>query len=204
VDTLLEPVAEQSPCGQNLEYDLEFQALETAARGKDEQVVGDKRIPPVPPDWPDVREQAQRLLARAKDLRVAILWARAAIALSGLAGVRDGLAMIQRLLDTYWDGVQPQIDPGDNDPGFRMNVLAGLLDPDTTLREVRHAVIAEVPRKGRVTLLDVLVASGKLQPSGGEPATVISSPRQNAVRRSPRHTSVAKACGRKWLPPSRP
>jgi type VI secretion system protein ImpA len=170
LDKLLEPVAEQAPCGPNLEEDLGFQALQTAARGEEERVIGDKRIPPVPPDWPDVRERAQQLFARTKDLRVAILWVRAAIALSGLAGLRDGLALILRLLDTRWDTVHPQIDPADQDPGFRLNVLAGLLDPDTTLREVRHAVIAEVPRKGSVTLFDVLVTSGKLQPIPGKPA----------------------------------
>jgi len=174
LETLLGPVAEQPPCGPNLEYDLEFQGLEAAARGKEEQVIGDKgnekRIPPVPPDWPDVRERAQRLFARTRDLRIAVLWTRAAMAASGLAGLRDGLTLLQRLLATNWDGIHPQIDSTDNDPGFRMNVIAGLLDPATTLREIRHAVVAEVPRKGRVTVLDVLVASGKMQPSGGEPA----------------------------------
>lgn len=174
LDTLLEPVAEQAPCGPNLEYDLEFQALETAARGKEEQVIGDKRIPAVPPDWADVRERAQRLFARTKDLRVAMLWTRAAIALSGVAGLRDGLAVIHRLVDAHWDTVHPQIDPADNDPGFRINVLAGLLDPATTLREVRHAAIAEVPRKGRVTILDILVASGKVQASADEPAKTLA------------------------------
>jgi type VI secretion system protein ImpA len=177
LDTLLGPVAEQPPCGPNLEYDAEFQAAEAAARGKDEQVIGDKgnekRIPAVPPDWPDVLARAQQLFARTKDLRVAVLWTRAATVASGVAGLRDGLALIQRLLTTYWDDVHPQIDPADKDPGFRMNVLAGLLDPATTLREVRHAVIAQVPRKGRVTVLDVLVASGKLQP-GGEPAKTLA------------------------------
>jgi type VI secretion system protein ImpA len=174
LDALLEPVAEQGPCGPNLEYDLEFQALETAAKGKDEQVIGDKRIPPVPPDWADVRERAGRLFARSKDLRIALLWTRAAIALSGLVGLRDGLAVIHRLLGSYWDTLHPQIDPADNDPGFRVNVLAGLLDPATTLREVRHAVVAEVPRKGRLTLLDILVASGKVQPSAGEPVKTLA------------------------------
>jgi type VI secretion system protein ImpA len=174
LDALLGPVAEQPPCGPNLEYDAEFQALEVEARGKDEQVIGDKRIPAVPPAWAEVRELAQRLFARTKDLRVAIWWTRAGIALSGLVGLRDGIALIHRLLESDWDGVHPQIDPVDKDPAFRMNVLAGLVDPATTLREIRHAVIADVPRKGRVTVLDVLLATGKLQPGGGESARTLA------------------------------
>lgn len=174
LDALLGPVAVQPPCGPNLEYDPEFQALEVAARGKDEQVIGDKRIPAVPPAWAEVRELAQRLFSRTKDLRVAIWWTRAAIALSGLVGLRDGIALIHCLLASNWDGVHPQIDPADKDPAFRMNVLAGLVDPATTLREIRHAVIADVPRKGRVTVLDVLLATGKLQPGGGESARTLA------------------------------
>ncbi len=173
LDALLEPIAEQSPCGPNLEDDAEFQALGVAARGKDERVIGEKRIPAVPPPWPEVRELSQRLLGRTKDLRIAVFWTRAAIALSGLGGLRDGVALIHRLLESQWDGVHPQIDPADQDPAFRMNVLAGLVDPATTLREVRHAAIVDVPRKGRVTVFDVLVAAGKLQ-SGGEPTRALA------------------------------
>lgn len=178
LDTLLGPVADQPPCGPNLEYDPEFQALEVTARGKEEQLIGDKgnerRVPAVPPDWNEVREQAQHLFTRTKDLRVAILWTRAAITRSGLVGLRDGLALIRGLLVDYWEGVHPQIDPADPDPGFRMNVVAGLVDSATTLREVRHAVIAEVPRKGRLTVLDALVASGRLQPGGDEPVKALA------------------------------
>jgi type VI secretion system protein ImpA len=174
LDVLLGPVSEQPPCGPNLEYDAEFQALDVAVRGKPEQVIGDKRIPAVPPVWQDVRESAQGLFARTKDLRVAIWWTRAAIAQFGVVGLRDGMALLHRLLESYWDAVHPQIDPADKDPGFRMNVLAGLVDPATTLREARHAAIADVPRKGRVTLLDVLLATGKLQPSSGESARTLA------------------------------
>lgn len=172
VDLLVQPVAEQPPCGPNLEDDPEFQALEVAARGKDERVIGDKHIAAVPPAWPEVRDLSQRLFTRTKDLRVAILWTRAAVALAGLSGLRDGIGLTVRLLESHWDAVHPQVDPADNDPAFRMNVLAGLVDPATILREIRHATLAEVPRKGRVTMLDVLVATGKLQPAGESARTL--------------------------------
>jgi len=167
LDVLLGPVSEQAPCGPNLEYDADFQALEAAARGKPEQVIGEVRVAPVPPIWTDVRDLAQELLGKTKDLRVAIWWMRSAIALSGLVGARDGLKLIHRLLTTFWEDIHPQIDPADRDPGFRINALSGLLDASTVLSEIRHAVIADVPRKGRVTVSDVLVATGRLQPGAG-------------------------------------
>jgi len=73
---------------------------------------------PLPPDWNEVREQAQRLFTRTKDLRVAILWTRAAIMRSGLVGLRDGLALMRGLLADYWDGVHPQIDRPTRIPVF--------------------------------------------------------------------------------------
>jgi type VI secretion system protein ImpA len=190
-------VSEQPPCGPNLEYDAEFQALEVAARGKPEQVIGDNRIPAVPPAWPEVRESAQGLFGRTKDLRIAIWWTRAAIALSGLVGLRDGMALIHRLLESYWDAVHPQIDAADKDPGFRMNVLAGLVDPATTLREARHAAIADVPRKGRVTVLDVLLATGKLQPSGGESARTLAEV-QSLLREAASEPATLEAVGQAY------
>lgn len=194
LDALLGPVSEQVPCGPNLEYDAEFQALEVAARGKPEQVIGDKRIQAVPPVWQDVRESAQRLFGRTKDLRVAIWWTRAAIAQSGVVGLRDGIGLIHRLLESYWDAVHPQIDPVDKDSGFRMNVLAGLVDPETIVREVRRATIADVPRKGRVTVLDVLLATGKLQPGSGESAKT-STEVQGLLREAASEPATLEAVG---------
>lgn len=168
IDALLGEVAEMPPCGPNLEYDPDFQALEIAARGKPEQVIGDHRTPAVAPDWAAVNGLADRLLRRTKDLRVALMLTRAALSRSGLLGFRDGLALIHGLLDRYWDGVHPQLDPSDPDVAFRMNALAGLVDPETTLREVRHAAVVDVPRKGRVSVADILISTGKLAAATGE------------------------------------
>jgi type VI secretion system protein ImpA len=51
LETLLEPVSPTQPCGENLEYDAEFQALEQASQGKAEQQFGDTIIPAEPADW---------------------------------------------------------------------------------------------------------------------------------------------------------
>lgn len=41
---LLEPIAADSPCGADLEYEPDFLALEQAAQGKPEQVLGSTDI----------------------------------------------------------------------------------------------------------------------------------------------------------------
>ena len=47
----------------------------------------------------------------------------------GLAGLADGLAVLRGVVETFWDGFYPKLDPeDDNDPTFRVNILMGLCD----------------------------------------------------------------------------
>ncbi len=40
--------------------------------------------------------------------------------------------MIDKIIQAYWDGVHPRLDPDDdNDPTMRLNILATLAAPDT-------------------------------------------------------------------------
>jgi len=66
IDKLLEPVSEDSPCGDDLEYDPEFGELERAAQGKPGHEMGDEVIPAEPPDWSEVFEAAEKLFGRTR------------------------------------------------------------------------------------------------------------------------------------------
>lgn len=166
VDTLLAEVTNAPPCGPNLEYDPEFVALEQAARGKPEQQLGETIVPAEEPDWADVAQRAQALLARTKDLRVAVLYARARIRTDHLAGLADGLVLVKELLTRYGEYVHPALDADDgNDPIVRVNALAPLNDPDTFLRDVRGAFLVTPAAYGRVAVRDILLLLGKL-PAG--------------------------------------
>ncbi|MDE9448306.1 type VI secretion system ImpA family N-terminal domain-containing protein, partial [Xenorhabdus bovienii] len=58
IDALLKPISEESPCGEELEYDIEFMELENSLIGKVEQQFGDITIPAEPPNWLQVEKQA--------------------------------------------------------------------------------------------------------------------------------------------------
>jgi type VI secretion system protein ImpA len=175
IETLLAAVTDASPCGPDLEYDPQFVALETAARGKPEQQIGDTITPAEQPDWGAVRQQAEALLTRSKDLRVAVLLIRAMVRTDNLSGLRDGLKLLHGLLERYWDHVHPVPDPNDpDDLIFRMNALAPLGDVDAMLLDVRSALVVVSGPHGRVSVRDILVAAGRLPPSKGE--TVLSQP----------------------------
>ena len=166
---LLAPVSDALPCGEDLEYDAAFSALEVAARFKAEQQFGDSVIAAVEPDWRAVADQAVELLRRTKDVRVAILLLRACTRLQGLAGFSMGLQLLTSLLDTYWDTIHPQLDADDaHDPTMRLNAIAPLSDADMALRDLHDARVGTARSLGALTVRDIEVAFGRLSPKDGQ------------------------------------
>lgn len=169
LDLLLAELAPDLPCGPDLSeaYDPDYRELDHAAQGKPEQQFGDTVIAAEEPHWLSVGERASALLARSKDLRVAIILMRALAHTEGLPGFYQGLRLVCGLLDRYWDDVHPQLDPEDgNDPTARVNALTSLADPQTVLRDLRGAVFIRSRQHGQILVRDVEVAVGKLSGSG--------------------------------------
>lgn len=164
IDQLLHDVAPEQPCGDDLEYDSDFAALDRAATPVPEQVMGNAVLPGKEPDWSDVGRRALDLFSRTKDLRIGMILARALLNTDGLTGFRDGLELLGRLVAERWDEVYPQLDPDDDrDPTTRVNILVSLCDPETFLRDVRDAPLAVSRTFGPIRYRDVAVASGELK-----------------------------------------
>ncbi|WP_201211718.1 type VI secretion system protein TssA [Rhodocyclus purpureus] len=162
---LVADVAEQPPCGPDLEYDPAFHELELAALGKPEQQFGSTLIPAEAPAWEEVRDAAVSLLKRSKDLRVATLLTRALLHSEGFPGLLEGLQLILQLLQRFWEDVYPRLDAEeDNDPTMRLNALAPLVDAEALLRDLRDAWLVRSRQHGQVLVRDVEVALGKLPP----------------------------------------
>lgn len=166
------------PSGPNLEYDADFLALDRAQQGRPEQVIGDSVKPGEDPDWPDVRDRAEALLARARDLRVASALATALLKTEGVAGLAAGLTIIRGLLEGQWDTVHPQLDADDNnDPTFRVNSLMGLSSADGLLKALRESPVVQSKALGRFGLRDMRIASGK----SPAPASMTDPPQQTQI-----------------------
>lgn len=169
IDALLQDVEPDLPSGPNLEYDPEFLELEQAVLGKPEVQYGDTVTPAVPPEWKVVKRLASDLIARSRDLRLAVSLLRSVLALHGVAGLADGLRLIEQLLEQRWDSVHPQLDPDDDmDPMLRINSLAVLDDRGTFLRELKDAPLIMLPGLGALTLRALEYASGEQTPPEGE------------------------------------
>jgi type VI secretion system protein ImpA len=145
IDALLVEISPQAPCGPNLEYDPVFQALEREALGKAEVQYGSTITPAVPPDWKTVRRMAAELIDRSRDLRLAVYLTRANLALNGIAGLADGLTLIERLLDGRGPASILRSTDDDNDPSQRINSLAILSETTTLVRELKDASLVPCP-----------------------------------------------------------
>jgi type VI secretion system protein ImpA len=162
LEGLLSETKESPPCGPNLEHDLSFFELEDAARAKPEQRLGNAVKPGEDPNWQKVSELAQSLLARTKDLRVAVHLTRALTRNEGIPGLAAGLGLIHGLLERYWDHVHPVLEPEDGDPTERLNALAPLADPDTVIRDLRDTNLVDSREHGQLQVREVEVVLGRL------------------------------------------
>ena len=144
IDLLQTPVEGPLPCGEDLEYDADFMALQQAATGKREQQFGDTIIPAEPPDWARVDRIARQLCLRTRDLRVLVPLTLAWTESRGLPGYVDGLRQVDAVLQTFWNDVHPRVVDGTNeDPLPRMNALAALAEAEGLGRSVRDALLLE-------------------------------------------------------------
>ncbi|KAA0070913.1 type VI secretion system protein TssA [Rhodanobacter sp. T12-5] len=176
LESLLAPIGDDAPSGDDLEYDPEFLALERAAAPKAERAVGDNVKAAEDPDWDKVIELAEAVLGRSKDLRAAVHLTTAWMRTSGMPGWNAGLGLIRGLLEHFWDTVHPQLDAeDDNDPTMRVNSVVPLGDMQGVLRYFRTTPFVQSPRMGRFDLRDLRIANGTLkvaQTEGTPDATI--------------------------------
>lgn len=163
IDAWLEPL-EGSACGEDLEYDPSFLELDLAAAGKP----GTQFAEAEPPQWPQVRELAEDLLSRTRDLRVSVLWGRAVLNLEGLPALPLALRLLHGLLDNFWDEVHPRNDPDDGDTFARVSVLGSLDTLDGFLGDLRQCLLLNDRRLGGLRVREVEIALDRLAPRDGE------------------------------------
>jgi type VI secretion system protein ImpA len=164
LESLIAPLGDELPTGENLEYDQDFLALERAAAPKAERAIGDSVKAAEEPDWEKVASMAEALLGRSKDLRIATHLATAWMRTDGMPGWAAGLGLIRALLENYWDGVHPQLDAeDDNDPTARVNAVVPISDTQSVLGYFRTTPFVQSPRLGRFSLRDLQIAQGTLK-----------------------------------------
>ncbi|WP_027168500.1 type VI secretion system protein TssA [Mesorhizobium sp. WSM3224] len=111
----LNPLNGANPSGEDLRNDPAFHELErlTEAQLKVVHDGGNKTSQAtVPVDWPAVLEKAEELRLRGRDLRLVVLVTRGLANEEGLAGLAQGLTLIARTFEQYWDTMHPSLRTG--------------------------------------------------------------------------------------------
>lgn len=112
IDSLLKPIPGPQPTGASLRYDPIYDKIKEARR--EEAGVPEWDVKPKVADWPQVvRLASEALTGKSKDLQIAAWLTEALLRQEGIKGLRDGLGLMQGLLERYWDGLYPELEDGD-------------------------------------------------------------------------------------------
>jgi type VI secretion system protein ImpA len=117
LDQLLLPVSAVHPCGQDISFSQELDAVARARQHDDPSLdQGEWVVALKEADWPFVATRCEQLIAsHSKDLRVAVWLAEAHARTRHLRGLGDGYALLAGLCEQYWDGLFPLADDGDQE-----------------------------------------------------------------------------------------
>lgn len=163
LEGLLAPLDGDQPSGVELRNDARFHSierlLEPAARAN--RVKADGTINPAAPpvDWGTVESEGTALAGDGRDLRLLVIMVRALFATEGFDGLAQGIDLLSRSVDQYWDSLHPGLRDRD-DPKMavmpRANALKQLENDDNGLLGDLRFGIAFSPRGlGPVTYGDV-------------------------------------------------
>ena len=154
VEAILVDHEGDTACGENLEYDPLFLEVRSALEGKPEQRIGEDVIEGEEPDWKLVKKNCLELCKQTHSLEVVISLTQALINLEGYAGLADGSKLLSGMVEKYWGCVHPEIDPDDNDPTERLNMLA-LFEDFIFLLSLQKIELLSAKGVGKVSLYDL-------------------------------------------------
>lgn len=117
LDSLLTPISEASPAGQDLGYSALFDEIREARRSDDPSLdQGEWEQPLKTADWRKVvRLCEQALTSQSKDLQLIVWYTEALTYSRGFLGASFGMRVLDGWLQQYWDNGYPQLDPQDLD-----------------------------------------------------------------------------------------
>lgn len=164
LDALLQPIAEDRPCGDDLSFSDAFDTIAELRRADDPSLpLGEwkeKGKEPKVADWAASCALCEDLLrTRSKDLRLVGWLTDGRARTQGFAGLAEGLALGTALIERYWDSLHPLPEAGDHE--LRIGSLGWLLGRVASSAQACLRQDAPLPR--RADAVAALAALGSLQ-----------------------------------------
>ena len=156
IESLIEPVSAEAPCGADLEYTQLLAGFDAYRLfGSDTPLAADT-------NWREIRDKSLEALAQSHDLRLLAHLAAALVRIEGLDAFCKVITVADRWLREHWDQVFPRID---EDAILRRNALSSLADRMAIVDAVRRAPVVSHRQLGSFSLRDVELATGQLTPT---------------------------------------
>jgi len=130
LDALLKPVPGSQRAGADLRYEPAYDRIKVTRRAADDKTQGkashgegtdalspEKRVLAARETWLTVRTLIlDALQTKSKDLQLAVWLLESDTYLGGFPGTSQGLILVRRLIEEYWDDLYPPIDAEDEEP----------------------------------------------------------------------------------------
>jgi type VI secretion system protein ImpA len=114
LETLLKPIAEDNPGGEDLSYDPLLDQIREAKREDDDTLpmgVWERELKKA--DWETAAKLCcEGLAERGKDLQIALWLLESWTHLDGFSGLKRGLELITEMSTRYWDSLHPLPENG--------------------------------------------------------------------------------------------
>jgi type VI secretion system protein ImpA len=178
IDKLLAPVSAHQPCGEDLAFSSEIDAIVRARQADDPSIEQGAWVTELKEaDWKFVARQCAALIEqRSKDLQLAVWLAEASVKTGGVRGLAGSLELIAALCVRYWDGLYPL--PDEDGHERRIGNLAWVASRIASwLRAVPLTEVSGAGGKG-YALRDFDVARAH----GGEELAKLETARQRGAR----------------------
>ena len=166
---LLQPIAAESPCGENLEDSGLLASIEACRlfgrlRPFDAPPDPDDRWKP--PDWREFADLTLGALGRSRDLRVLANFGAALLRTDGIPAFLATLPVASGWLESYWTETFPRLDEGD--ATLRRNALNCFADSMAVVDGLRRLPLVSSRQHGTFSLRDIDIASGQIPVRDGE------------------------------------
>jgi len=123
LDPLLAPIPGDNPSGRWVRDDGVYETIREARREEDDIDQGAwQRTRKVADPAQVIKLAGEVLVTTSKDLQLAAWWTEAMLKRDGAAGLRDGVALLRGLLDSFWETLYPELE------GRDASMRAGPLD----------------------------------------------------------------------------
>ena len=113
-EAILQPISEENPSGESLQYSGLYDEIREARRADEELPQGQWQTNLKFADYAQVISLAVPALeTQTKDLQIAAWLSESLIKEHGFAGLRDSFKLFSGLQETFWETIFPEIDEGD-------------------------------------------------------------------------------------------